>query len=379
MATSEAPVAAESETTLFLCGDVMVGRGIDQILQCPNDPVLYESWVKDARDYVALAARVNGPILYPVANRYIWGDALAELDRIQPDLRLINLETSITTHPSPWPGKGIHYRMHPSNIGCLIDARIDACSLANNHVLDWDYPGLQETLATLKQAHIMTAGAGRHCAEAKQPAILDLKQGGRVLLLSCGLASGGIPETWAASADRSGVFLLPDLSELTVERIARCIKPLKQARDIAILSIHWGNNWGYRIDLAQRAFAHRVLDQAGVDLIHGHSSHHPRPIEVHHKKLIFYGCGDLINDYEGIRGHEQYRGDLSLMYFVTVANHSGQIKRVRMVPMQMRKLQLRHAVKEDAKWLTTTLCRVNQAFRTSCALAEDNSLQLHWH
>ena len=31
--------------TLFLCGDVMLGRGVDQILPHPSDPAVYESFV----------------------------------------------------------------------------------------------------------------------------------------------------------------------------------------------------------------------------------------------------------------------------------------------------------------------------------------------
>src|SRR5882757_1479374 len=47
---------------LFLCGDVMTGRGIDQILPHPCDPLLHESYVKSARDYIRLAEQVNGRI-----------------------------------------------------------------------------------------------------------------------------------------------------------------------------------------------------------------------------------------------------------------------------------------------------------------------------
>lgn len=74
--------------TLWLAGDVMTGRGIDQIQAHPVAPLLYESWVRDARDYVRLAERVNGPVPAPVAPDYIWGDALAEIERRQPELRL---------------------------------------------------------------------------------------------------------------------------------------------------------------------------------------------------------------------------------------------------------------------------------------------------
>jgi poly-gamma-glutamate synthesis protein (capsule biosynthesis protein) len=121
---------------LFLCGDVMTGRGIDQALPYPVNPVLYEPHVRDARDYVDRAEKANGPITRPLSFDYIWGEALYELDRAEVDLRIVNLETAITTADAHWPGKEIHYRMHPRNVGCLSTARINACALANNHVLD---------------------------------------------------------------------------------------------------------------------------------------------------------------------------------------------------------------------------------------------------
>jgi poly-gamma-glutamate capsule biosynthesis protein CapA/YwtB (metallophosphatase superfamily) len=118
---------------LFLCGDVMTGRGIDQLLPQPSRPHLYEPYVTDARDYVRLAERASGPIARPVGFDYVWGEARAEIDRRAPQLRIVNLETAITTSEDAWPGKGIHYRMHPANVGVLTAARIDACALANSH------------------------------------------------------------------------------------------------------------------------------------------------------------------------------------------------------------------------------------------------------
>jgi poly-gamma-glutamate synthesis protein (capsule biosynthesis protein) len=140
------------DMTLFLCGDVMTGRGIDQVLPHPGDPVLHEGYATSALDYVALAERANGPIPRPAEFAYVWGDALAEWARIAPDLRIINLETAVTTRDDWQRGKGIHYRMHPANVPCLTAAAIDCCVLANNHVLDWGYAGLAETLQTLRRA-----------------------------------------------------------------------------------------------------------------------------------------------------------------------------------------------------------------------------------
>jgi poly-gamma-glutamate capsule biosynthesis protein CapA/YwtB (metallophosphatase superfamily) len=87
---------------------------------------------------------------------YPWGDALKILNQAAPDVRIINLETAVTRSNDPWPGKSIHYRMHPQNVPCLTVAGIDCCVIANNHVLDWSYAGLAETLTTLHQANLKT-------------------------------------------------------------------------------------------------------------------------------------------------------------------------------------------------------------------------------
>ena len=138
----------------------MTGRGLDQVLPRPAKPVLYEPYVRDAREYVEFAETAHGSIPRPVDFGYVWGDALEELERAGTDARIVNLETTITTAEEAYP-KGINYRMSPGNIGCISAARIDCCCLANNHILDWGYAGLEETLVTLDRAGISHAGAGR--------------------------------------------------------------------------------------------------------------------------------------------------------------------------------------------------------------------------
>src|SRR5262245_23595295 len=160
------------ETSMFVCGDVMLGRGVDQILREPCEPTLYEEYMDDARDYVALAEQRSGPIPWRVSPDYPWGGALEVLDAIQPDARIINRETSVTRSGDRDRDKGIHYRVSPQNAGCLAVARIDVCALANNHVLDWGERGLLDTLDTLDHLHVMRCGAGRDLAEAARPAPL---------------------------------------------------------------------------------------------------------------------------------------------------------------------------------------------------------------
>lgn len=369
---------AAGAMTLFLCGDVMTGRGIDQILPHPGDPVLHEGYATSALDYVALAERANGPIPRPADFAYVWGDALAEWARIAPDLRIVNLETAVTTRDAWQRGKGIHYRMHPANAPCLTAAGIDCCVLANNHVLDWGYAGLAETLETLRRARIHTAGAGRDRAEAAPPAVLSVAGKGRVLVFAFGAQSSGIPPDWAAAAGLPGVNLLPDLSPATLQQIAAQVQAVKRPADVVLASLHWGGNWGYAVPADHQRFARGLIERCGVDVVHGHSSHHPMGIEVYRDRPILYGCGDFLNDYEGIAGYEAYRGDLGLMYFLDVDPASGALLRLRMVPMQTRRFRLNRASEKDARWLRMRLDRESRHLGSQVEAGPDGSLELRW-
>ena len=311
-------MAGSCTITLMLCGDVMTGRGIDQALPHPSDPVLFESYARSAVDYVELAERANGPIDRPVPFAAIWGDALEVLARLRPDVRIVNLETAVTRSDRPWP-KGINYRMNPRNVACLTAAGIDCCVLANNHVMDWDEEGLLETTDVLHRAGLKTVGAGHDAGEAEAPAILSLPGGDRVLVYALGCASSGVPDDWAAGVNRPGVAFLAEPSAEAVEPVAARIDRERAPGDLVVVSLHWGANWGYGIGHAERRFAHALVETAGADIVYGHSSHHPRAIEIYRGKPILYGCGDFLNDYEGIAGYEAYRGDLVLMYLVTFA------------------------------------------------------------
>lgn len=357
---------------LFLSGDVMTGRGIDQVLPHPVNPGLYEPWVRDARHYVKLAEHAHGPIQRPVDVAYIWGDALAVLRGTEIDVRIINLETSITCQDDAWPDKGIHYRMNPRNIGCLTAASIDCCCLVNNHVLDWGYKGLEETLQTLDVAGIRHAGAGRNAEEAASPAILEVADKGRVLVFSLGSPTSGIPRKWRAGKDRMGVNLLADLSEDTVREVMSCVRQAKHAGDVVVASIHWGGNWGYEIPDEQIQFAHRLIE-GGVDIVHGHSSHHVKAMEVYAGHLVLYGCGDFLNDYEGIGGRNAYRSDLAIMYLVKMDPLRRRLA-VRLVPMQIRRFRLNRASESDARWLCDLLNIQGKPFRTQVRLEENNDL-----
>ena len=146
--------------------------------------------------------------------------------------------------------------------------------------------------------------------------------------------------------------------------------------DIAVASVHWGANWGYNVSAEAIEFAHALIDLAGVDIVFGHSSHHAKAIEVHKERIILYGCGDFIDDYEGIGGHEAYRDDLVLMYFIDVRRHDGRLDRLTMVPRRVHDFRLNRASPREAAWLHDTLDRESQRFGTRILRERDNVLTL---
>jgi poly-gamma-glutamate synthesis protein (capsule biosynthesis protein) len=376
-------------TRLFLAGDVMTGRGIDRILPHPGDPTLREPSIHHAGGYVRLAEAVNGPIPWPVPFPWPWGDALDVLDRRAPAVRVINVETAITLSDHFAPRKTVCYRMSPANLPCLLAVRPDVCVLANNHLLDFGPAGLLDTIRTLSEAGIAVIGAGADIEQARRPAVIEVASTSepaatpepptttRLLIQAAASPSSGVPLAWAATATRPGVNLIAESHVATADDLAARVAAIRRPGDIAVVSVHWGRNWGHQIPAEQIQFAHRLVDQ-GVDIVYGHSSHHPRAVEVYRDRLILYGCGDLINDYEGIIGDEVvFRDDLHLLYFADVDPESGRLTALRMDAVRSRRMRLERASDGDVEWLREQLTVAARRFGTQVLTGPDGALALN--
>ncbi|MCK5479763.1 MAG: CapA family protein, partial [Gammaproteobacteria bacterium] len=152
----------------------------------------------------------------------------------------------------------------------------------------------------------------------------------------------------------------------------------KRPGDVAVVSLHWGGNWGYTIPAAHTRFAHALIDEADVDLVYGHSSHHPLGLEVYRGRPILYGCGDLINDYEGISGQEEYRTELALLYLVTLDRTRGELVSLEMVPLHRNKFRLNRATRDDVDWLWKTLDRESLLTGARVTRSKNATLRLAW-
>ena len=235
---------------------------------------------------------------------------------------------------------------------------------------------MRETVRTLIDAGITVSGAGNNLREAASPAIFETDTG-RLLLFSYSTPDAGTPVNWAAKKHRPGINLLKTLFKRDQHKVIETIVEHRKPGDRVILSLHWGDNWGYHIPDTHRYFARCIIDAGCADIIFGHSSHHPRGLEVYNNRLILYGCGDLINDYEGIPGYREYRGDLSLMYFPEV-DQTGKLVSLTMTPMHTRRFSLRKPTKDDHLWLFDRMNEVLRMYDTSISRTTNGDFRLIW-
>ncbi|HXZ67538.1 MAG TPA: CapA family protein, partial [Alphaproteobacteria bacterium] len=250
--------------------------------------------------------------------------------------------------------------------------------LANNHVLDWGRSGLEDTLSTLSSNGLKHAGAGLSDHDTAEPAIIDLGSKGRIEVFAMGATDSGVPLDWAAGRGKPGVNIVTDVSAAGARAIAEGIRQARRTDSLAVASIHWGSNWGYGISASERGFAHALIDEGFVDVVHGHSSHHPKAIEIYKGRLIIYGCGDFLNDYEGIGGYEEFRSDLVLLYVARLSPRAGVLLTLELVPFRIRRFRLEHAAEEDVAWLLHRLGREYGRFGARLEADASSRILVRW-
>jgi len=262
---------------------------------------------------------------------YVWGDTLRVLRRAAAVF--INLECAITDWGEPVPGKRFCFRTDAKNVGVLRVAGVRAVCLANNHIMDYGDVGLLETLTNLDRAGIARAGAGRNLAEARRPAQLEVG-GLKVALIA---ATDNQPD-WEANEAHPGVFHVPiRLDDPRFTALLELVAAAKARSDLVIVSLHWGPNWGYDPPAEHRPAARKLIE-AGADIIHGHSAHIFRGIELMEGRPVFYSCGDFVDDYAV---DEVERNDWSFIFEVELSG--PKIKRIILTPTIIADFQARLA------------------------------------
>ena len=255
--------------TLVAVGDIQLGRGVGRAI-----------------------AR-SGPD-YPFEH-------VAPLVR-QADLAIFNLECAISEDGIPIE-KRYSFKAAPIAAAGLARAGFDVAILANNHSVDCGRRVLPETLSVLRSHNISPVGAGRSAAEAAAPLIVE-RSGLRIAVLARTFV---LPD---------GVIYREDVPTIAVydpDRIEQDVRAAARQADIVVVSLHWGIEYARqpqesqrriaraagRIDMSASApnkFKRRLVEEVGADLVIGHHTHTPQPIERYRNGLIAYSLGNFVFD-----------------------------------------------------------------------------------
>lgn len=199
------------------------------------------------------------------------------------DISMVNLECPITIRGQK-VAKPYNFRMHPRLLSELVSAGIDVVNLANNHIYDYGKVGLFDTISYLDSVGIRHVGAGRNETEAHAPVLIS--SNGRTVAIFGYYGGGEAPK---ASGKRAGV------ADRSFERTTRDIQKLRRSDSNAyiVVNLHWGTEKATIPDVAQKVFAHSVID-AGANLIVGHHPHVLQGIEQYGSGIIAYSLGNFV-------------------------------------------------------------------------------------
>ena len=247
----------DSEINLFFVGDIMLGRGVEYMINKQGKGDFKFSFLKIA----------------------------SELQK--SDILFANLEGPISDR-GVRVGSIYSFRFKPEAIDGLVYGGFDILSLANNHMLDYQRIALEDTMNILKENNIDYVGAGFNKEEAFSLKIKEIKNTRIGFLAYTNLGPGN----WKAGEKNSGMAWI---SENDIGEIAEDIKKSKKEVDILIISLHAGEEYEENPTSFQTSFAMNCIEN-GADLVVGHHSHVVQKIERYNDGWIAYSLGNFIFD-----------------------------------------------------------------------------------
>ncbi|WP_408957000.1 CapA family protein [Natrinema sp. 74] len=293
----------------------------------------------------------------------VWGNTLERLRGL--DGLVINLECVLSTRGRKWTRtrRPFHFRADPDwAVPALERAGVDACALANNHVLDYEEVALRDTLAALDEAGIARSGAGETIDEALEPAAFSVGDSNGGLDVAVVSFTDNTPE-YAADEESPGTARVEfDVDDTTMRRRVR--KAFERARetepDLLVASLHWGPNMVTEPPASFRAVG-RWLAEEGVDIVHGHSAHVFQGIEVHDGTPIIYDAGDFVDDYAV---DDERRNDRSFL-FVLAVGPDGRPTDLRLHPTEIDGCAVHVASPDAAAWARDRMRDLSEPFGTA--------------
>jgi len=231
--------------TILLAGDMMLGRGIEKLMEENSIYYPFLKIVQLLRGVDVVFVNLEGPIVK-------------------------NIQKTAIDEPK--------FTFRPRVLEAVKLSRINLLSLANNHIMDRDKEGLEETMDWLQRYQIRFIGS-------PLPSLVN---------------STNIKNSYFAT-DQS-VFLAFNRVLSYIDYEEEIIKGIQKARQsnpgkIIIVSMHWGNEYQTNNSINQRELSGKIVN-AGADIIIGHHPHVVQEIEIIKGRPVFYSLGNFIFDQQ---------------------------------------------------------------------------------
>lgn len=305
-----------------------------------NEKAMYvpsNQLIKKEKNYTVKTSFI-GDLLYEQP-LYDWMgtdyDERGYYDLVEPyflndDLTLANMEVPIGGQELGISGSGYSFNA-PEQIGKqIVDIGIDAVNLANNHANDAGIKGRSNTIDFFKKHNILTTGVYSSVNDRK---VIKTK-------LINNITFGFLGYTYKTNTldvenqDLIGYYRDLDTMKLD-EKHKKIIKDevmqAKKVSDILIVSVHWGNEFTYKVNDEQRELAN-YLNELGVDIIIGHHSHCIQPIEWiennGQRTLVAYSLGSFVSaDNKVTRASDEFANayNVSMILQINFEKYNNKI------------------------------------------------------
>jgi len=186
------------------------------------------------------------------------------------DFSVGNLEGPINEKPKEFSDASMTFSFDKRIVDSLKIGNFKLVSLANNHTLNMERAGLEETKNILKENEINFFGDPIEC---------DVDYS----FQKDGITFYSVNVTYPSNCSNS--------------EIADWIEETKfyNPESFFVVLVHWGVEYESENSKAQKDLAHKMID-AGADLIIGGHPHVVENIEKYNGKLIFYSLGNFVFD-----------------------------------------------------------------------------------
>jgi len=215
-----------------------------------------------------------------------YGHAFSGLDGIfsRDSFTVVNLECT-PSNGGERQQRPFNFRCDPDALPVLLDHGIEAVNLGNNHSMDYGSDALVDGIGLIRNAGLLSAGAGQNRTEAFAAASYQI-DGWSIGLV--GLGGVYLAQDWLATDDKPGMS-----DGLDLDRAVDAIEQASSDHDLVVVSIHWCCELETKPNARNREHAEAFV-AAGADIIFGHHHHRLQPLEFIGDTPVFWGLGNFV-------------------------------------------------------------------------------------